>query len=325
MIKSLLLLSTLFVSLVLTIPTGNQVTFQFDQHDHDSSDIIPGEYIVLLKEKTGEEFLASHDRQFADNTMFVYSHGFAAKLSQDQVSALLVDNDVLLVEKNQKVSIAKVQRGAPWGLARISQRELNWVDRYVYPSTAGQGVSVYVLDTGIKVNHAEFAGGKAKSGFNAFPEEGGDDLNSHGTQCASIVCGWKYGVAKRANVIGVKVLNQDGSGSYAGVIAGLDWSVQHFQNSGKKAVASMSLGGPKSVALETSVRKAVSAGLPVIVAAGNSAEDACISSPSGAAEAITVGAINLNGEFASFSNYGPCVDILAPGKLFLYVKDSCLF
>lgn len=213
--------------------------------------------------------------------------------------------------------VTKIQKGAPWGLKRLSNKMLavNGQGEYRYPSSAGKGVDVYVIDTGINIRHKDFEGravwGKT---IPLFDED--IDGNGHGTHCAGIIAGKSFGVAKRAKVHAVKVLMTSGFGTNSDVIKGVEWVIkQHYHQSrlGRRSVANMSLGGGKSKMLEEIVDMAVRAGVHFSVAAGNDNEDACEYSPAGASGPLTVGAIDINDSMAFFSNHGSCVDVFAPG------------
>lgn len=238
--------------------------------------------------------------------------------------------EVEYVERDQIVKAQDIQLSAPWGLARISHRKklsFGTFTKYEYDSTGGEGVDVYIIDTGIYIDHDEF-GGRASWGKTMPVGDVDEDKNGHGTHCAGTIASRKYGVAKAANVIAVKVLGSDGSGSMSDVIAGVLWASAAAVEKDKQArmevkttgstkhkgsIANMSLGGGKSVALDAAVNGAVDSGLHFSVAAGNDNRDACSTSPAGAKKAITVGASTLSDERAYFSNYGKCVDVFAPG------------
>ncbi|CAL1712050.1 unnamed protein product [Somion occarium] len=243
--------------------------------------------------------------------------------------------EVDFVEKDQIVRTTEVetldtQKGAPWGLARISHRKkltFSTFTRYLFDKQGGEGVDVYVIDTGINVGHKEFEG-RASWGKTIPLNDVDEDGNGHGTHCAGTIASAKYGVAKGAHVIAVKVLGSNGSGTMSDVVAGVDFAAKtakakleaarkEFAATGKTkhkgSVANMSLGGGKSQALDRTVDKAVDDGLHFAVAAGNDNRDACNYSPAGAQKAVTVGASTLGDERAYFSNYGKCVDIFAPG------------
>ena len=216
------------------------------------------------------------------------------------------------------------------GLARISHRDrlrLSTFTKYEYDPTAGEGVDVYVIDTGINVNHVEF-GGRASWGKTIPQNDVDEDGNGHGSHCAGTIASRSYGVSKAANVIAVKVLGSNGSGSMSDVVGGVVWAATQASEKAAKAaaeyaatgrtthkgsVANMSLGGGKSRALDDAVNRAVDAGLHFAVAAGNDNRDACSYSPAAAEKAVTVGASTFSDERAYFSNHGKCVDVFGPG------------
>ncbi len=196
-----------------------------------------------------------------------------------------------------------------WGLDRIDQRALPLNSRYTYSGT-GAGVTAYIIDTGILTTHQDF-GGRASSGRD-FVQNDNDaaDCNGHGTHVAGTVGGTAYGVAKAVKLVGVRVLDCAGRGSNSGVIAGIDWVTA---NAAKPAVANMSLGGSASTAVDTAVKNSIASGVTYGLAAGNESRNACSSSPSRVPEGITVGATTKNDARASYSNYGDCLDLFAPG------------
>ncbi|KAJ4354147.1 uncharacterized protein N0V89_005880 [Didymosphaeria variabile] len=220
------------------------------------------------------------------------------------------------IEANTQVyaTALTTQVGATWGLGRISHRNRG-NNNYVYDLTAGQGSFAYVIDTGIRTTHNDFQG-RAVWGNNFAGDKIDTDANGHGTHVAGTIGSRTYGVAKRTTLVAVKVLDATGSGSLSNVIAGIQWAIQNATDSGRigRAVANLSLGGPTtSSATNAAVAEAVRAGLFVAVAAGNDAQSASLTSPASEPTVCTVGATDRNDVFASFSNYGSLVDILAPG------------
>lgn len=206
------------------------------------------------------------------------------------------------------------QKGSPYGLGRISHREPGTRD-YVFDSSAGEDTFIYVIDTGVNTEHTDF-GGRATLGKSFISGSDGEDDQGHGTHCSGTAAGTKFGVAKKANIIGVKVLGADGSGSNSGVLRGIQWAVDDATEKGhiNRTVLSMSLGGPFSQTTNDAIQSAVEAGAFVAAAAGNEGEDASNSSPASAPQACTVGATNERDLKASFSNFGKLVDIFAPGE-----------
>jgi cerevisin len=217
------------------------------------------------------------------------------------------------------------------GLARISHRDklgLGTFTRYEHDPAGGEGVDVYIIDTGINIKHVEFEG-RASWGKTIPQNDVDEDGNGHGTHCAGTVGSRKFGVAKAVNLIAVKVLGSNGSGTMADVVGGVLWAAEQAANKlaaakaeyaatgqtrHKGSVSNMSLGGGKSMALDDAVNAAVDSGMHFAVAAGNDNRDACSYSPAGAEKAVTVGASTLGDEKAYFSNFGECVDVFAPGK-----------
>ena len=220
-----------------------------------------------------------------------------------------------------------LEKNAPWGLARISHRDslsFGTFNKYLYSADGGEGVDVYVIDTGTNIEHVDFEG-RATWGTTIPDNDEDKDGNGHGTHCSGTVGGKKYGVAKKSHIYAVKVLKSNGSGTMSDVVKGVEWAaISHSKNveaakkgKGKKgfkgSAANMSLGGGKSVTLDKAVNAAVDVGIHFAVAAGNDNADSCSYSPAAAANAVTVGASTLADERAYFSNYGKCNDIFAPG------------
>jgi len=237
-------------------------------------------------------------------------NGFAGRLSAQNLATLKADPRVRYIEQDQIMKADATQSGATWGLDRIDQRSLPLDSSYTYLNTA-TNVTAYIVDTGINISNTDF-GGRARVGNDQIGDgQNGIDCNGHGTHVAGTVGGSKYGVAKGVKLVAVRVLDCSGSGSNSGVIAGVNWVAS---NAVKPAVANMSLGGGVSQALDDAVTAAVNKGVTFAVAAGNDNVDACTSSPSRAAAALTVGATTSTDARASFSNYGTCLDIFAPGQ-----------
>ncbi|MBW6499070.1 MAG: S8 family serine peptidase [Bacteroidales bacterium] len=299
------------------------------------SDIIRGEYIVVYQDgiKIKSEGVISFEQgisEVTDATLellreyrvaeeklgYVYAfalEGFSATLTDDEFVALRNDPRVKYIEPNAVVTTFGSQSNATWGLDRVDQRNLPLNQTYTWDAT-GQGVRAYILDTGILPTHQEF-GNRASVGYDAY---GGDgiDRQGHGTHVAGTIGGNAYGVAKGVSLIAVKVLTDSGSGTTDGVVAGMDWvAANHI----KPAVANMSLGGGASTAIDDAVARMYDAGVPVIVAAGNGnfigrQDDACKYSPARAPKAYTIGATVTTDAKASYSNYGNCVNLFAPGS-----------
>lgn len=267
----------------------------------DSANAVPGSYIVVLK--PGKAKTAGTIQQ-----RFASVNGYETKLSAAQAKRLAADPAVAYVEQNQVVSLLATQNNATWGLDRIDQRNRPLSTTYTYPVTASN-VTAYIIDTGIRYSHNDF-GGRARAGYDAVGS-GGVDCNGHGTHVAGTVGGTTYGVAKQVKLVGVRVLNCSGSGTTAGVIAGVNYVTQ---NAVKPAVANMSLGGGVSTTLDNAVANSIASGVTYALAAGNSNANACNSSPARVASAITVGATTSTDARASYSNYGTCLDIFAPGS-----------
>lgn len=283
---------------------------------------IPNRYIVVLEEwATGEPGENSNAEAVASELGIVYGgkidkifkhalNGFSVEMNENQAEKLSEDPRIKFVEEDGEVFANTTQTGATWGLDRIDQRDRPMDGNYNYTPT-GSGVNAYVIDTGIRRTHAQF-GGRAFVGYDAIGDgQNTNDCNGHGTHVAGTVGGSTYGVAKAVRLYAVRVLNCSGSGSNSGVIAGVDWVKN---NHVKPAVANMSLGGGASSALDTAVNNAIAAGVTFAVAAGNDNVDACNSSPARVANAITVGSTTSTDARSSFSNFGTCLDIFAPGS-----------
>ncbi len=284
-----------------------------------SAQSIPGQYIVVFRDAVGDPSGLARRlaAQHGGSVRFTYQHalkGFSAELPEAAVEALGRNPNVAFIEPNGRVWAVGSQTNPPWGLDRIDQRD--GLDNTYSHGFDGTGVAAYILDTGIRISHTDF-GGRAAYGYDAVdndPDAG--DCNGHGTHVAGTVGGGTYGVAKNVQLFAVRVLDCNGSGTWEGVIAGIDWVTGHHTNG--PAVANMSLSGGANSAVDQAVQNSIADGVFYALAAGNGnfvgrPQDACSSSPARTPEAATVGATDSGDNEASFSNYGTCVDILAPG------------
>ena len=236
--------------------------------------------------------------------------GFVVKMTPANMKAMLADSRVELIEQDQMMSANATQTGATWGLDRIDQADLPLDSQYTYTDN-GTGVTAYIVDTGILTSHSNF-GGRASGGADFINDGNGtNDCNGHGTHVAGTVGSTTWGVAKNVSLVPVRVLDCGGSGSNSGVIAGVDWVAA---NASKPAVANMSLGGGSSTALDNSVKNAISTGVMFVVAAGNSNSDACVGSPNRVPEALTIASSTSSDARSSFSSWGSCIDLFAPGS-----------
>ncbi|CAH2352014.1 subtilisin-like protease 3 [[Candida] railenensis] len=335
----------------LTGAASDKVSAQFFQSGRK---LIPHKYIVVLKDNVSNEQVSFHKEIVAakhsehlsassevpetfvaatkdtaggildsfniDNLL----NGYTGYFLEETLEFIRNDPSVAFIEQDSTVyaSEFQVQKGAPWGLARVSHRQplsLNSFNQYLFDNKGGKGVTSYIIDTGINVDHVEF-GGRAKWGSTIPYGDADADGNGHGTHCAGTIGSEAYGIAKEADLVAVKVLRSNGSGSMSDVVKGVEFAAKSHQQAVKDnkkgfkgSTANMSLGGGKSPALDLAVNAAVKAGLNFAVAAGNENQDACNTSPAAAENAITVGASTIADARAYFSNYGKCVDIFAPG------------
>jgi subtilisin family serine protease len=289
-----------------------------------TSDAVPNSYIVVLKSKitkslaqpTAAKAAVSLASKYAVESNFIYEHsisGFSIKASEEQARSLAQDASVAYVVEDGIASISAIQSSPTWGLDRIDQRSRQLNRSYIYDQT-GDGVNAYVLDTGIRSTHSEF-NGRVNLDFTSIADgRGASDCNGHGTHVAGTIGGSTYGVAKRVRLHSVRVLGCDGSGTWSGVIAGIDWVTTH---AAAPAVANMSLQGGKNRAVDDAVRRSIQSGVTYVFAAGNTGQNACNFSPSGTREGITVAATTSTDSRSSFSNIGTCVDLFAPGSSIL--------
>jgi len=269
---------------------------------------IEGQYIVVLEPGVNAAAVA---RAASANPRFTYSaavNGFSVSLNAAQVNALRNHPAVAYIEQDAEMSADAVQSNATWGIDRIDQRARPLSRTYNYTSTAST-VYAYIIDTGIYASHSQF-GGRASNVYDALGGNG-NDCNGHGTHVAGTVGSTTYGVAKSVRLRGLRVLGCNGSGSTAGIIAAIDWVRLNRTN---PAVANLSLGGGYSSTLNTAINNLSNSGVFVAVAAGNENQNACNVSPASAAAATTVAASTSTDARASYSNYGSCVDVYAPGS-----------
>ena len=280
---------------------------------------IENQYIVVLKDDVADvdAEAARLEHQFGGDRGNGHTYrnaikGFSVRMSEQQAIRLANDPRVDFVEEDGVVSLGTTQTGATWGIDRIDQRDLPLNGTYTYNAT-GTGVKAYIIDTGIRATHTQFAG-RVISGFTAINDGlGTNDGNGHGTHVSGTVGGSTYGVAKNVTLVAVRVLDASGSGTNSGVIAGVDFVTSDHQ-AGQPAVANMSLGGGISTALDTAVTNSINDGVTYAIAAGNDNVDACSTSPARVASALTVGSTTTTDARSSFSNFGTCVDIFAPGS-----------
>ncbi|MEV1022672.1 S8 family peptidase [Streptomyces sp. NPDC050264] len=287
-----------------------------------SAEAIKGSYIVTLRKPA--QSAAGLKAASADGKGLISEYGGAVRktfktalngysvssLTSAEAGRLAADPAVASVEQNQRVHVDATQSSAPWGLDRIDQSALPLSGTYTYPDSAGSGVTAYVIDTGVRITHAQISG-RASNGYDAVDGDNvAQDGNGHGTHVATTIAGTTYGVAKKAKIVAVRVLDNNGSGTTAGVIAGIDWVTNNHSG---PSVANLSLGGGTSTTLDTAVRNSIASGVTYAIAAGNSGANASTSSPARVTEAITVGATSNTDAKASWSNYGSVLDLFAPG------------
>jgi subtilisin family serine protease len=283
----------------------------------NAANAVDGHYIVALK----DNFAASAVTKQADTLGAKYGakvgykytsalHGFSITATEAQAKQLAADSNVAFVQQSHKFTVSDTQANPPsWGLDRVDQRDLPLDSSYTSANN-GEGVTAFVIDTGVRATHSTF-GGRVTGGFDAIDgDDNPDDGFGHGTHVAGTIGGAEYGLAKGVNIVPVRVLGDDGSGTTEQVVAGIDWVTQNHTG---PSVANMSLGGGADEALDTAVRNSVASGVTYAIAAGNSSADANGFSPARVTEAITVAASDINDAQADFSNFGNVVDLYAPG------------
>ncbi|MFE9563192.1 S8 family peptidase [Streptomyces sp. NPDC006487] len=279
---------------------------------------VSGSYIVTLNDSAARSTAASGKavaKRYGariDRTYSAALNGYSVEVSEAQAKKLAADPAVKSVVQNRVFTVDATQPNPPsWGLDRIDQTALPLNQSYTYPDKAGEGVTAYIIDTGVRKTHQDL-GGRASDGYDAIDNDNtAQDGHGHGTHVAGTVAGTSYGVAKKAKIVGVRVLDNSGSGTTAQVVAGIDWVTA---NAVKPAVANMSLGGGADSALDTAVRNSIASGITYGVAAGNESTNANTKSPARVTEAITVGATTNTDAKASYSNYGAVLDLFAPGS-----------
>ncbi|TSC23657.1 S8 family serine peptidase [Corallococcus sp. Z5C101001] len=289
---------------------------------------IPGEYIVVLRDSTpevrqqGAANIAQDMVSLAGGKVLrTYEHsihGFLANMSEAEARRLLSDPRVAYVQENGLIHVSATQTNATWGIDRIDQRDLPRDSSYTY-NVDGTGVHAYIIDTGIRLTHTEFTG-RTGNGYDFIDNDSDPtDCHGHGTHVSGTVGGTTWGVAKKVTLHGVRVLDCTGYGNDAQVIGGIDWvAANHI----KPAVANMSLGDVGIQAIDDATERLIAAGVTTVVAAGNDSANACNYSPARAPNAITVGSTTSTDARSSFSNYGTCVDIFAPGSSITSASNS---
>ncbi|KAI1933253.1 hypothetical protein LOZ66_006544 [Ophidiomyces ophidiicola] len=300
----------------------------------NKKDIIPDSYIVVMKESVSPSSFDTHitwatnvhngtiakrGSTAAGGMKYVYRingwHGYSGSFDRETLNKILQNADVDYVEPDRRVQLATWvrQRNAPsWGLPRISHRERGSSD-FIYDDSAGRDITIYGVDTGIDILLPEFAG-RATWGAN-FAGGPNKDEHGHGTHTAGTFAGTRYGIAKRSTIVAVKVLDRNGSGTWAGIIQGISWCVDHARRTGTlgRAVINLSLGGGRMNSANQAATRAQDAGMFLAVAAGNSNADATNTSPASAARVCTVAASTDQDTKASFSNWGAPINLYAPG------------
>ncbi|MEV4430667.1 S8 family serine peptidase [Streptomyces sp. R-07] len=274
---------------------------------------VNGSFVVILDASANKADLAKKYGGTLQRSYGSKVNGFSASgLTVEEAKRLAADPAVDTVVQNKRFSIKETQEKPPsWGLDRIDQTETAGDDKYTYPDGGGEGVTAYVIDTGVRISHQDF-GGRATHGFDAVDnDDSADDGNGHGTHVAGTIAGTSHGVAKKAKIVAVRVLDDNGSGTTEQVVAGIDWVTKNHSG---PSVANMSLGGGADEALDAAVQRAIASGVTFAVAAGNESSDAGQGSPARVPEALTVASSTKDDEQSDFSNFGAVVDLYAPGS-----------
>ncbi|WP_437090985.1 S8 family peptidase [Streptomyces hundungensis] len=282
------------------------------------TDAIPGSYLVTLKDSVVRADSAAGQavaRKYGATVRRTYHqavNGYSIRASAHQAERLAGDPAVASVSANRTFHVTGTQPRPPsWGLDRIDQHKLPLDRSYTYPAGAGAGVTAYIIDSGVRISHQDF-GGRASYGYDAVDDDQvAQDGYGHGTHVAAIAAGNRYGVAKKAKIVAVRVLDDAGSGTTEQIVAGIDWVTRH---AAKPAVANLSLSGGADAVVDQAVRRSIASGVTYTVAAGNDNEDAAKHSPARVREAITVGSTTERDAREALSNYGGALDLFAPGE-----------